>query len=155
MATKETPGMTPEETTETQAEERADTRDTAGAEEEKTRLSEAAAQLRVGILELETPILARDVAITELAYDFGRLTGMELLEALDADPKGDAIFGKVTNKQAFALFAKAAAKANETLDERDIQRRLTGPGDILNGVRVALAFFRVTSRLASTRIKGV
>lgn len=61
--------------------------------------------------------------MTELAYDFGKLTGWEYADAMDMDPRAGNIY-RITRKQALCLFAMAAGKANEGVDATDIRERL-------------------------------
>ena len=68
-----------------------------------------------GRLSLETPIVAGDEEITELAYDFNELTGMEYTDAMDSDPNAQQIY-RITYRQALALFAKAASKQTDKID---------------------------------------
>ena len=65
-----------------------------------------------GIITLKTPLRAGGRDVTELAYDFGKLTGWEYADAMDMDPRAGNIY-KITRKQALCLFAAAAGKANE------------------------------------------
>lgn len=103
-----------------------------------------------GRIALETPITARDKELTEICYDFTKVTGLEYLDAMDADPKNQNAF-RISQKQAFFLFAKAAAKATGDVDEIDLRQRM-GKGDVMNAVRIATAFFMLMSRSANKRI---
>ena len=62
-----------------------------------------------GIITLKTPLRAGGRDVTELAYDFGKLTGWEYADAMDMDPRAGNIY-KITRKQALCLFAAAAGK---------------------------------------------
>ena len=104
-----------------------------------------------GTLQLETPITARDEKLTELKYDFARLTGWEYIEAMDADADNTNM-SRISHKQAFGLFAKAAAKANESVDETDLKQRM-GVTDVINATRLGTAFFITTSVSARGNIK--
>lgn len=103
-----------------------------------------------GRIALETPITARDKELTEICYDFTKVTGLEYLDAMDADPKNHDTF-HISQKQAFCLFTKAAAKATDDVDETDLRRRM-GKGDVMNAVRIATTFFMLMSRSANKRI---
>ncbi|GHU83919.1 hypothetical protein FACS1894196_4590 [Clostridia bacterium] len=106
-----------------------------------------------GTLVLEKPFLARGRELGEIGYNFAKLDGWEYLEAMDADPANKDMF-RISQKQAFGLFAKAAKKETPDIDEIDLRQRM-GVGDIMNAVRVGTAFFIVTSRAANRRIKDV
>lgn len=103
-----------------------------------------------GILELEMPIKAGEEEITELAYDFTELTGLEYTEAMDSDYNAQNIF-KMTYRQGLALFAKAASKQTTLLDMRDIMERL-GVTDAVEGVQLATLFFNASTRAGQLRI---
>ena len=103
-----------------------------------------------GILALEKPITAGDEEITELAYDFNELTGMEYTEAMDSDPNTQGIY-RITSRQALALFAAAAAKQSEKLDRRDIVERI-GVTDAVEGTQLATLFFTASTRAGQFRI---
>ena len=103
-----------------------------------------------GRLTLETPIMAGDEEITELVYDFTDLTGMEYTDAMDSDPNAQQIY-KITDRQALALFAKAAAKQTERVDMRDIIERM-GMTDAVIAVQLATLFFSASTRAGRLRI---
>ena len=103
-----------------------------------------------GRLRLETPILAGDREIDELAYDFTALTGMEFVDAMDSDQSARNAY-KITSRQALALFAKAAAKQTELVDMRDIQERI-GMTDAVEAVQLATIFFNASTRAGQRRI---
>lgn len=103
-----------------------------------------------GRLELETPILAGDDEIKELAYDFTVLTGIEYTDAMDSDPNAQQIY-RITDRQALALFARAAAKQTEKVDSRDIIERM-GMTDAVVAVQLATLFFSASTRAGHLRI---
>ena len=103
-----------------------------------------------GRLELETPIMSGDEEITELAYDFTVLTGLEYTAAMDSDFQAQQIY-KITYRQALALFAAAAAKQTPALDSRDILERI-GMTDAVEGVQLATLFFTASTRAGRLRI---
>jgi hypothetical protein len=127
----------------------------AGAAEENAKAKEtalkkrAAAQAamlenaRSGKIILQTPIRSKSQDVTELCYDFNKLTGMDFAEAMDSDIKADNVF-KMTYKQMLALFAKAASKATEGIDEIDITERL-GAVDAMEAVQQARLFFNLSA----------
>ncbi len=103
-----------------------------------------------GVFHLETPIKGRDGEIKELEYDFMALTGIDFTDAMDSSTGTQQIFG-ITNRQALALFAIAAAKQTEALDMRDILERI-GVTDAIEAVQLATIFFRASSRAGRMRI---
>lgn len=103
-----------------------------------------------GVLALETPIMAGEEEVTELEYDFTRLTGLDYTDAMDSDLNAQQIY-RITYRQALALFAKAAAKETSALDMRDILERI-GATDALEGVQLATLFFTATTRAGRMRI---
>lgn len=103
-----------------------------------------------GRLTLETPILAGDEEISELAYDFTELTGMEYTDAMDSDPNAQQIY-RITYRQGLALFAKAAAKQTDKVDMRDIIERM-GMTDAVEAVQLATLFFSASTRAGRLRI---
>ena len=103
-----------------------------------------------GRLELEIPITAGDEEIKELAYDFTELTGMEYADAMDSDLNAQQVF-RITYRQGLALFAKAAAKQTEKIDERDIVERM-GMTDAVEAVQLATLFFSASTRAGRLRI---
>lgn len=119
-------------------------------EPKRTTIEEAANALRSGTLELSVPILSRNVEISEIHYDFDKITGWEYLNAMDADT-GNTNTYRISHKQAFALFTKAASKQDNSLDETDMKTRM-GVADVMNAVRVATVFFVSTSQAAGRRI---
>ena len=115
----------------------------------KQEASEAMSEGK-GVLALETPIHAGDKDVTELAYDFTEMTGMEYIDAMDSDPNAQQIF-KITYRQALALFAKAAAKQTDGVDMRDILERI-GMTDAATAVQLATLFFSASTRAGQMRI---
>ena len=103
-----------------------------------------------GRLKLEKPITARDKEVEELIYDFTDMTGLEYTEAMDGGKRSDNIY-VITYRQALNLFAKAAAKKTEDLDEHDIVERL-GMTDALEAVQLATLFFSASTRAGRRRI---
>lgn len=102
-----------------------------------------------GTLKLETPIRSGGADVTELAYDFHKLTGWEYAEAMDCDKAAPNAF-VMTSKQALAMFAKAAGKATKGIDEIDIKERL-GAVDALEAVQLTTLFFRLSAQIKNRR----
>ena len=117
------------------------------AEEKKTKFD-----ADKGELVLSTPIRARSKDISVLKYDFSELTNREYLDALSSD-RGAADPFHLTSKQAFNLFCTAAGKCTEDLDKTDIIERMSVK-DTVFAVQVAMVFFAVATRAASTRIEN-
>ena len=105
---------------------------------------EAMEKLTRGVLKLKEPITVRGKDTKELAYDFGKLRGVDYVSAMDSDRESRNIF-KVSSKQAFTLFAKACAKVNSDLDEVDVMQRL-GLADTMQAVQTATVFLVASSR---------
>lgn len=102
-----------------------------------------------GTLKLATPIRSGGADVTELQYDFGKMTGLEYADAMDSDKKSQNMF-VMTQKQALALFAKAAGKANKGMDETDILERLGGV-DAMEATQLAMYFFKVSAQIKNRR----
>ena len=117
---------------------------------EKLKESDEARASGKGKLTLETPIMRSDNEITELAYDFTALTGMEYADAMDLDQTAGQIY-RITYRQGLALFAQAAAKQTDGLDMRDIMERI-GVTDAVEGVQLATLFFSASTRAGRLRI---
>ena len=103
-----------------------------------------------GRLRLEVPIRSGDTEITEILYDFTKLTGLEYTDAMDSDTNANQMF-RITYRQALALFAKAAAKCTDRLDMNDIISKL-GITGAQEGVQLAALFFMASARAARQRI---
>lgn len=106
-----------------------------------------AGEITKGTLKLSTPIRAKSQDVTELQYDFGKLTGWEYVEAMDADVTARNVF-KISNKQALCLFATAAGKATPDVDATDIKERI-GAVDALRAVQLATVFLITSTRAAN------
>lgn len=132
-------------------------------EEEKSKLKEKLSGMRErakeiqealgqgkGRLKLEKPMLASDEPIEELIYDFTELTGMEYIDAMDADSKSQQSY-KITYAQALNLFAAAAAKQTPLIDDRDIVTQI-GVTDAVEAVQLATLFFQASARAGQMRI---
>lgn len=116
----------------------------------KSKEAQEAMSQGKGRLSLETPILAGDEEIIELAYDFTEITGTEYVDAMDSDINAQQIY-RITYRQALALFAKAAAKQTDGVDARDIIERI-GITDAVEGVQLATLFFSASTRAGRLRI---
>ena len=103
-----------------------------------------------GRLQLEKPIVKGDKEITELAYDFTDMTGVEYTIAMDSDMNARETF-KITYRQSLALFAAAAAKHTKGLDSLDIIENI-GMSDAVEGVQLATSFFVASTRAGRLRI---
>lgn len=121
-------------------------------EEYRVRAKEANEALREGKgrMRLEKPIISGDQEITELVYDFTEMTGLDYTSAMDSDPNAMQAF-KITYRQGLALFAAAAAKNTELVDQRDIVEQI-GMTDAVEGVQIATLFFSASTRAGHLRI---
>lgn len=116
----------------------------------KTKEANEALMQGKGIFKLEKPIKSGEEEVTELAYDFTEMTGLEYTDAMDSDPNASQIF-KITNRQALSLFAAAAAKQTPLLDRRDIEERI-GMTDAVEVIQLATLFFSASTRAGRLRI---
>lgn len=121
--------------------------------EEARKATEAQIQAQLekyacGDLELAEPIRAGGEDVTKLSFDFRKLKALEVMDALD-NGRGTSAF-RLTNRQALLLFAVAAAKESDKLDERDIAERM-GAEDAIKAVQLATTFFNITSRAGDKR----
>lgn len=113
--------------------------------EEITKMS------RKGTLKLVSPILASGKEHEELAYDFGKLTGWDFVNAMDSAMSASASAYRLTERQALALFAAAAEKCNEGIDAEDIKRRM-GIDDCIKATQIAVFFFNTSSQAGNLRM---
>lgn len=97
-----------------------------------------------GTLKLKRPIRAQSEDLTELHYDFSKLTGWEYVEAMDEGGTTRNVF-EVSQKQALCLFAAAAGKATNGVDAVDIRTRI-GMEDTLRAVQIAMVFIVASAR---------
>lgn len=105
-----------------------------------------------GKLTLAVPIEDGERTITEIHYDFMKLTGMEFAAALDNAPAGRNTGLNISNQQALALFAKAAEKCDpKGLGATEIQQRLS-VNDTVQAIQVGKSFFRASSMAGNSRI---
>ena len=127
--------------------------ETAKRSEEMKKILDPEEQIRrfgKGKMALRTPIMADNKPVSELTFDFTALTGREYVDALDSDPRAMNAF-HITSAQAFALFAKAAAKATDGIDEADIRERM-GAMDCVKATQLAAVFFSACNRAGNRRI---
>lgn len=104
---------------------------------------------RKGKMKLSTPIRDGERTVEELTWDFTKMTGLEYVEALDS---GEGLNNfRLSNTQALALFAAAAAKGTDGLSSREIMRGL-GVLDTTAAVRVATVFFNASFRVGNRNI---
>ena len=123
-------------------------------EDKKEKQAEVAKQVlnttSKGTFKLSVPMRAGGKDITELEYDFTKLTGWEYVEAMDADGSAKSVF-KITQKQALCLFAAAAGKATNGVDATDIKERI-GAVDAMRVVQLATVFLTASARAANQNI---
>lgn len=99
-------------------------------------------EVQRGVLKLFSPMLSKDKEYMELHYDFTKLTGKEMIDALDVEPDADNNTS-LTNKQAIFLFSMACSKVERSisgLDAIDIRSRLSAR-DMIGAVRIGKSFF--------------
>lgn len=109
-----------------------------------------AAKFAKGGLKLAVPIQDGDNVVEELKFDFYALTGLEYCEAVETSygEKGTAF--ALGNKQALRLFAAAAAKCTDGVDQKDIIERMAMQ-DAMKAVQLATLFFNIASREGDSR----
>ena len=112
---------------------------------------DVANQFGSGKMTLNKPICSNNKEFKELEYDFTSLTGWEFADAMDSDRDGDRNAFKLTDKQALALFAAAAAKKTQDADAYDIKRNLLIE-DAIKAIQIAAVFFVASSRAGNSRI---
>lgn len=102
-----------------------------------------------GVLQLETPLRAASMDVTELHFDFRAITGKEYVSCMDMDPNANAF--RLSNVQAHALFALAASKSTANVDQKDILDRMS-MGDTIKALEITKIFFTACSRAGNSRI---
>lgn len=117
---------------------------------QKNRIALEAIKEGKGRLRLEKPFTGGSGEITELAYDFTCMTGLDYTTAMDSDLNARNNF-KISYRQGLALFAAAAAKQTPSVDSRDIIEQI-GMTDALEGVQLATSFFEASTRAGRMRI---
>lgn len=106
-----------------------------------------------GKMNLTTPIRSKGEDVDCLIFDFSALTGRELVAALDKDKRSGMNAFRITSGQALNLFAAAAAKATEGIDETDIRERM-GAVDSVKAVQLATVFFSAANRVGNRGISN-
>ena len=105
-----------------------------------------------GKMQLCSPIMDGERKYDELKFDFTALTGWEFARAMDTGaPRGGGSITNLTDAQAMALFAAAAAKCTDGLDATDIRERM-GAMDAIGAINTASLFFRSSLMATSLRI---
>lgn len=105
-----------------------------------------------GKILLKKPIPNGETELTEIAYDFNKVSGKRYLEILDSKTQGEAMMtgDRLTHKVALKLFAAAAeAPQMPNMEEMLEQMSLI---DLSAAVTVAKTFFIVTAREAQMSI---
>lgn len=121
--------------------------------QEKKPASLKLSDISKGVLTLATPIRARSKDVTELHYDFSKLTGWEYAEAMDSDGAARNVF-VTTRKQAISLFAAAVAKATEDVDAVDVKTQLSLQ-DAQSASVIATLFLNKAAQEAGKNTYGV
>lgn len=119
-------------------------------EQQEEAVRQVIEQYGSGKMELITPIKSRGQDVTALEWDFTALTGKEYVQALDADRSAPNAFS-LTNTQALAFFAAAAARKTPGLDARDIRDRL-GMQDAVKAIQLSQVFYAACNRAGNARI---
>jgi len=116
-------------------------------EEIQQKIKETRDRMARGTLALDKPIRAGGEDVTELDYDFTRLTGLEYARAMS--DAGNTDIYKINAVQAFNLFCISAEKQNmsKKVAAIDIMRDM-GAADAVKAVQVASLFFVLASRTA-------
>ena len=116
-------------------------------EEIQQKMKETRDRMARGTLVLDKPIRAGGEDVTELDYDFTRLTGLEYARAMS--DAGNTDIYKINAVQAFNLFCISAEKQNlsKKVAAIDIMRDM-GAADAVKAVQVASLFFVLASRTA-------
>jgi len=109
-----------------------------------------------GTVKLMFPFRAHSQDVEKLDYDFCKLTGYDMAEALDTAPVNN-IFA-ITNMQALALFAAAAERCAPYIEENGHSIRLYDAKDIMKNLqsvdfvepmKISKAFYNASSRVGS------
>lgn len=103
-----------------------------------------------GILVLNEPIKVGDKEITEIAFNFRKLRGRDLVEAMDCDSRAGM---RTTSKQAFALFCRACRGVGMP-DEHDLNDRMS-VADAMNAVKVTQLFLASKALETNDSIKSL
>ena len=106
-----------------------------------------------GKMKLCSPIKDGEKSYDEINYDFTALTGWEFARAMDsgAGTRGAQNASAISEMQAMALFAAAAAKCTDGLDATDIRERM-GAMDAIGAINIASLFFKSSLMATSLRI---
>lgn len=121
------------------------------AKEAAKKLMEKLAKAE-GVMPLTEPITGRDKTLTELRYDFSKISGWEYVEAMDMDKSATNAF-KMTNKQALCLFAAAVSKVMDEVDATDVRTRL-GMMDSRNAVSITVSFLAASAQVGKKNSSG-
>jgi hypothetical protein len=109
--------------------------------------------VETGRLKLARPLQSEDKEITEIIYDFSKMSGRQYLKAMDVGtPSRD--MSNISHVQAFELFLAAAGKLNEGLDAVDLRERLS-VDDVLQATRIGKLFFVYKANEGDTRMRKV
>lgn len=96
-----------------------------------------------GIITLKTPLRAGGRDVTELAYDFGKLTGWEYADAMDMEPaRGQHL---QNHAQAGALPVRHGGGQSQRGRGRDGYSRTAGVEDAQTAVEQAMVFLTTST----------
>lgn len=123
--------------------------ETKAKEEEK--LIEEAKKQYAGTLKLQIPIKSHDTDVTELKYDFTKLTGRDYVNAI----KGTRNVFHIDAEGELMLFACAVEKTeeNDGIDRRDVYERISAQ-DAIVAVQLSSNFFNASFRVGSKNISN-
>ena len=117
-------------------------------------IEEAKRILEKGKLKLASPIYAGGRQLDTLAYDFGKITGTEYMDALDGDPNTRKGAFSLSARQAVSFFLCAVIHATDGVNESDLPdlRKNLSMEDTLKAIQIAVSFFNASSRAGAARI---
>lgn len=128
-------------------------------EEPKKSVIDQLREITSGKLKLMQPFRAHSEDVTELRFDFCRLTNEEMMDALDSAPFNNVF--AISNSQAMALFCATAGKCAPEVDDdghrtrlydaKDVKKRL-GPADSVKAVQLAKLFYNASSQAGGNNI---
>ena len=107
-----------------------------------------------GILTLQEPLKSRGENVPELTFDFGRVTGTELMFVMESRTRQELNIGdtEFNNRKAKMLFAIAAA-GSCGLDRHDIEEGL-GMLDSITTIRLGKSFYNNALELGLRNIRN-
>lgn len=111
----------------------------------------AVEQSKSGKFKLSKPIRANGRDVTELNFDFTKITGVEFADIMDSARNKAPDAYNISAPQGVALFAEAAVKVTKDVDKYDIISGISIM-DAIKASQVAELFFKSVSRQGDERI---